>query len=606
MAPAEGAEAEGEVPKEEEEGEQGPTAPTHEPFSLGIFALIAGKQAINGLRHNDHLRYRHYCSRRLRHLYVKLKLKHGRGKYKEAALPDDFQDKRFLEIPLMQAERAWAYAVQVKSDNATAVQWRRSQKVFGAHRMRRAKDFSNRLEALMKIHCDARSQLEAEAYSAFMTGNWWLDREKWEKALEHLQKCKKTLEHLVLATSSEETLQALKNKLEEIAPLIREARYNMGMMFHDEEEEGSTFKGKTANKDLSGFNYRGHGLAIPSDKLKSKLVQCIDLFQGMKEPAEEQSNAQIIDSYGAVSVEFNDTLKDIHNDMIAAGADGHSDEWRMLEAFARELRICVNAERDLKLLGNHFEKFDALGAVKLSTVDGRKNSRPDEGMRFCELLKDSIEGLKELPDSTDVVKTVLSAYVQIVMNCRCFLLAMCHLAMSKPLEAAALLDMLHGRVDDVVLNQALHDPLSRLHSYFTKLHESLPSRVSKWRCRVLAQLCEEDLQKTKKATQVTPKLAAPGGGGEATKKTLRTAQTEALKEMAAGIGFPPKFQDIPCKPLLFDLAYQSIEPPNFDGKSTAKKAPAAPAASEEKKGSIVGRVASGVGSRLGSLFGGRK
>ena len=60
---------------------------------------------------------RQYCTRRLARLYKSLKLSHGRGKYQKKALDAGMvSDEKYLLIPLMTAERAWSYAMELKRD----------------------------------------------------------------------------------------------------------------------------------------------------------------------------------------------------------------------------------------------------------------------------------------------------------------------------------------------------------------------------------------------------------------------------------------------------------------------------------------------------------
>jgi len=156
-----------------------------------------------------------------------------------------------------------------------------------------------------------------------------------------------------------------------------------------------------------------------------------------------------------------------------------------------------------------------------------------------------------------------------VQNCRCFFLALCYTALSKTLESAALLDMLRARVDDVELGNALPDPLGRLHVLFEGLQTELPDRVVQWRCRGLANL--------------SASAAKDGETGAPQKST-------GLEEGGFAV-FPPQLRDVPCKPLLFDLAFPCIAPPDFDKLDSGKNA-------DDKKG-LFRRVAGGIGSFWG-------
>jgi hypothetical protein len=315
-------------------------------------------------------------------------------------------------------------------------------------------------------------------------------------------------------------------------------------------------------------------------------MKCLQMVGAIKVGESGVPSSETVEAYGELSSEFQDVLKDIHADMIAAGAGGEAAEWRMLEAFARQLATSMNIERNMVLLRNHFAALDTMQEV--GTPESRRSYRPDEGMRFCELLKDDVSALQELPETTESISSMLEAYAEIVKNCRCFFLALCNVQLAKPLEAAALMDLLHGRIRDVELGATLAEPLGRLHPLFDGVQQCMASRVGRWRCRVLAQLCTEAQQGGSTKDKETE-----GGGG-----TSGNAATSL--DFASLSAFPPRFRDIPCKPLLFDLAFQCIEAPDLDALL--------PKSGDGDKG-LLSKVAGGLGRRLGglgSLWGGKK
>lgn len=568
---------EGEENDEVPEMEEASGPPKHEPFSVKVFGIAKGQQSANGLRHNDNLRYRQYCTRRLRRLRATLRWKNGKGRGKQVAFPSDFQDWRFLEFPLVCAERAWSYGVQLKSDNATANTWQPRWRLHSIRRFSKAVKWADFLENACKRHGDQRTQREAEAYASFMSGTLLLEKEEWAEALAKLQKCRKVCEHLALASEQAES-QLFKEHARQLAPAIRECKYNLGLGYDEDDGEDVARTGKAT---LSEFCYRGHGLASPSEKVKAHLLKCLQLVGAIKVGSGEQ-NAAVIEKYGELSAEFGDALKEIHSDMITAGSAKEGDaagpsekEWALLEAFAREQNICMNIERNLVLLGNLLEKLDGLEDIASSKA--RQTCRPEEGMRYCDLLKEDLESLRELPETSSQISTMLEAYISVALNCRCFFLGLCHMLTGKSLESAALLDMLRARLDDTTLEAALEEPLGRLHALFASIVGGMPKQVSQWKCRGLTLLV--------------------------TKAPKAKEQGDESKEEAT---FPPRVRDIPCKPLLFDLAFPCIEGPDFE-----ELLPKGRSSQGEEKGpglmgkvaGGVGSVAGGIGSRLGSLWG---
>jgi signal recognition particle subunit SRP68 len=89
--------------------------------------MVKNAQSQNGLKHGDYKRYRHYCNRRLKRIRKALKFTYGRGKFVNKPLTEtnitELKDGRALQIPLYNAERAWAYAMSLRqelSSNKTA------------------------------------------------------------------------------------------------------------------------------------------------------------------------------------------------------------------------------------------------------------------------------------------------------------------------------------------------------------------------------------------------------------------------------------------------------------------------------------------------------
>lgn len=75
------------------------------------------------MRHGDYQRYRGYCSRRLRRLRKALKFPQADKRHFKRRdvtllqLTGKRADERFIHIPLISAERAWAYAMQLKQES---------------------------------------------------------------------------------------------------------------------------------------------------------------------------------------------------------------------------------------------------------------------------------------------------------------------------------------------------------------------------------------------------------------------------------------------------------------------------------------------------------
>lgn len=80
--------------------------------------IIKELQQQHGLRHGDFQRYRGYCTRKLKRLRKALNLPQGGKHFKKRDVSVHHLEKKesnekFIQIPLIQAERAWAFGMQV-------------------------------------------------------------------------------------------------------------------------------------------------------------------------------------------------------------------------------------------------------------------------------------------------------------------------------------------------------------------------------------------------------------------------------------------------------------------------------------------------------------
>ncbi len=144
--------------------------------------IIKESQQQHGLRHLDYQRYKSYCTRRLRRLRKTLHFVCGNQKrfQKKDINIEEVGDSKFLLIPLFQAERAWAFAMQLKQESNTEPR----KKFHLINRLRKAAKFAAELEKLSQSSkCDARTKLEAQGYNSLINGQFFFECQKWNDSL---------------------------------------------------------------------------------------------------------------------------------------------------------------------------------------------------------------------------------------------------------------------------------------------------------------------------------------------------------------------------------------------------------------------------------------
>lgn len=165
-------------------------------IALPVLLVIKEKQLYNGLRNGNYLRYRNYCSTKLRKLRKKLNLMHQLKGKKQPFLKREIPNVKsyfqpaatttpqtptttestvitttpivyepvkttnLLSLILFQAERAWAFAMQLKQEIAEKDD--AQKKYHNLKRLAKAAKYSAQLEAFCAEVADKRTVFEAE------------------------------------------------------------------------------------------------------------------------------------------------------------------------------------------------------------------------------------------------------------------------------------------------------------------------------------------------------------------------------------------------------------------------------------------------------------
>lgn len=197
--------------------------------SLDILLSVRQARQANGLRTDDYERYRQYCTRRIRRLRSTVRGGPGKSKvFVRAAEPTAAAVQahpEHLAVYLMCAERAWAYALQLRpytvdgSDNRTRAYFSMRKK------LRAAVAAADVLERLAVRDCDARTALEAALYALWARGNDRLEAGEWAAAREALL-CSSALCQLLLrleggGAEAGERQSMLQERIDEMAAKLR-------------------------------------------------------------------------------------------------------------------------------------------------------------------------------------------------------------------------------------------------------------------------------------------------------------------------------------------------------------------------------------------------
>ncbi|KAI1719031.1 RNA-binding signal recognition particle 68 domain-containing protein [Ditylenchus destructor] len=205
------------------------------PFeTISVLRLIKDAQQKHGLRQGNYLRYRGYCSRRIRRLRTSLKVTHQYKCFPKRAAkfvarsvtPDVVTDVRFAEILIFEVERHWAYAMQLKLELGNDILSRK--KFHMRQKLRRAGKSARNLETMAKS-CESVTvvtRLEVQAYSAFILATLAVEFKLWRKAMELCRTVKKIYEKLSTSIKDQELVDLYATRCREVQNTLRLCEYN--------------------------------------------------------------------------------------------------------------------------------------------------------------------------------------------------------------------------------------------------------------------------------------------------------------------------------------------------------------------------------------------
>ena len=452
--------------------------------TLEIFNVVKSSHAQHGLRHGDYTRYRQYCSRRLHRIRKTLGMQHGKGRFVRRTLePHMVKDANALTMPLYAAERAWSYAMAIKRENTAGESRPRFHLL---SRLNKAAKWSEALSSLCAARGDERTALEAEAYSGFMFGNMYLEREQWASAIMHLKKTRTICTELCRVSMSDQ-VHLYKTVAEEVEPSIRFCAYNLRRLGEGsgEDEEGE------ANGEAGMMNLLDGDVPGGSDILRSKLEAVLN--ESRARQAESFSELEILgdlvpiksdkvriailssqqkileiqaagmgadglmEKYDALFVAFNDALEGVRADLRAATKE-QSARSGVSETSLIKLQASLTWQKldhtviRTMLLVEQFKRTLSGVERPAGSNGGGKRATPEDIVRLYDSAISSLNDMALLDgyrEETSLMEQLVARQAA-AKACRCFYLAESYGSAARYPEAQAL----YGRAADLMVEAA--------------------------------------------------------------------------------------------------------------------------------------------------------
>ncbi|KAJ2945925.1 hypothetical protein O0L34_g4840 [Tuta absoluta] len=564
------------IPTEETEKEEA-KPPTL--LSIEILRLTKDAQQQHGLRHGDYQRYRGYCSRRLRRLRKVLKIPQGdRRHYRRrdvttTHLTGNNAENRLLCVPLLQAERAWAHAMQLRQEANTEPR----KKFHLVSRLRKASAHAQTLLQLCEQSgvCDARTQLEAGAYAAWLGGVLLLELQQWRAAAESLQRAQLVLEKLCAAVPIDER-HVYKQKVEELKPSLRYCAYNIGDQSAAGDLVAMRGQGLIENLDtlmaqakesrsgaMSEVSWRGRRVSVRPEKVRLFLIALQDLDKSVAEADSAQAKIDVLENILMDCKDAISAIKDeIKNDpKLKASAENQDSGINYLLSYLQYVRLMRTVARN-NLLVTQAE--EARRSAQL--LDGKK-VRPHDLARLTEIILQNYTELQQLPgfEEDAAYQKEIEDQAKAYRAFRCFYIAQVLTGLRRFREALAMLERCATYASDAKACKLSPELTSKL----TTLQKDVESCKFEVHADSVLEDDDDNDEEGRPARQYRDKKPLVDRLDE------YREDTQLLTKHPNVYRIPPPMEAIPCKPLFFDLACNFVEFPSLEDKLGAdKKQPA--------------------------------
>lgn len=549
-------------------------------YTIEILKIIKDAQQQHGLRHGDYQRYRGYCTRRIGRLRKALHLPQGdKRHFKRRDVTDQhLKDEKFLYIPLMMAERAWGYAMQLKQEANTEPR----KKFHVVSRLRKAVAYAVQLQTLCESDvCDARTKLEAQAYVSWTVGVLHFELSLWKNAMTNFKEAQVVYEKLMSALNEDDAL-LYKQKVEELTPSLRYCAYNIGdekgledLMQLRSQAHGELLQSldnlliqtKEQHAEvLSEVSWRNRTVGVRPERVRVFLLAERNLNASLNKTLEE--NVEILESHlmdckDAVQALKDEIKLDPNSKGRAQGAPLSSLQY--LLSYLLNIRLERTIERNLLLAQQ--AKYNL---QKAEASEGKK-TRPQDLVRLYEIILQNLTELQQLSgmEEDTQYQEDLDIRVKTYKAFRCFYIAQSLGALRRWRDCVALYKRASQYAEEASLltkDGKLKTELKQLEvDIDTMKYSALAYSVLESETTPTDQQ-QQDNNVNSKNLKLKKVPLADRLGEYYEDASLASKSPNVIK-------LPPDMQPTPCKPLFFDLAQNHLEFPSLEDKLDVKLKP---------------------------------
>lgn len=511
-------------------------------------------------------------------------------------------DYRFLLLVVMTTERAWSYAMHLKQLASENTRKRH-------HMLQRLKKASSEAKHLNQL-CektavvDARTKLEAKAYSSYITGVYHFECQEWSEAMELFDAARTIYGKLCEAKTKEEG--ALYRQMnDDISPNIRYCAYNIG----DESAMNDLIQMRSSRKQdvllsdkldslviqvkeqkavsMSEIAWKSHKIPVKNNKVRVFLIS-LKTFE-REVMGEGKIRDEKLEMFEDILNECKEALLCVRDD-INLVKQGKTTDLDLLHSYISYTCNILTVRRNLLLA----EELESKSPARLRVLTERppanistpktpstqpqgKKFKLSDFIRLYDIILSSlaeIRSLSGLSGDKDFIE-VMETQEQSFKALKCFFIAEAFSEQSKWKEAIALYERVLSYAQDAL--QALPRLDSKSEEIFIndnhldRLVETIA--FSKYHTHASAVM---QASETKSGSKVGKDDSTDGFIVDNlehyydSSEILSSNSAGGQKSVALTPHFPPSFVPAPNKPTFFDLALNHLSFPSLEDKVAPK------------------------------------
>eukprot|EP00388_Colpodella_angusta_P005416 GDKJ01016756.1.p1 GENE.GDKJ01016756.1~~GDKJ01016756.1.p1 ORF type:complete len:586 (-),score=163.90 GDKJ01016756.1:311-2068(-) len=348
-------------------------------LKLHLHEKVYLQQQENGLRHDDFHRYTQYCTKRLARIRDVLKFKNGKGKaFTKKELPEVIEDVKFLELVLIDAERAWSAGVALKTEFALNDENTRPR-LHAVRKFSKAVLHAQHLEDLCQRFATEETLLEAKAYRLTAESRVAAEKENYGEAIRLAEAARDLYESLSRMSNiiSPETLAEYHHPakifgLESLTASIRTYRWAAPAAALG----GTTGAATKADTSSSSFfpvadaYFKNKAVEVPSETAAAMVYSAIETRRRVSSceavMAATATARKVKETFAPVESAVEASLTALNGECLLvsrgeAAVSSSSDtqhQWNDTQDFLRCLQQVIHVDRELATLASVLQRLE--------------------------------------------------------------------------------------------------------------------------------------------------------------------------------------------------------------------------------------------------------